>query len=74
METKQLIREYRAAYELSNGEVAPPVTYTRGWFRIGNASSCHRRSEIIRFRDVLLDRAAKRNTSEVPNGHRGGEE
>ena len=68
METEQLIREYRQSYELANGKVAPPVTYARGWFRIGNPSSCHRRSEIIRFRDVLLDRAAKKNGPTHSNG------
>lgn len=65
MDPEQIIREYRQAYEMTNAKPAPAVTYNRGWFRIGHPSSPHRGKELLRFRDVLLDRAAK---ATVTNG------
>jgi hypothetical protein len=67
MDKEQIIREYQQAYELANGKAAPVVTYNRGWFRVGHPSSPHRASEILRFRDVLLERAAK---APMTNGER----
>jgi hypothetical protein len=69
METMQLINEYRQAYEMANGKPAPTVTYSRGWFRVGYPSSPQRRRDLMRARDVLLDRAAK-NGPAISNGER----
>jgi len=69
METMQLINEYREAYQMANGSDPPAVTYSRGWFRIGHPSRPVRRRQLMQFRDVLLDRAAKKTSSSIPNGY-----
>lgn len=55
---KQIIAEYRAAYEAANGKPIE-VRYASGWYQIGRGwrHSSHREREIIAFTANLKNRA-----------------
>ncbi len=58
-----LIAEYKAAYEAANGRpLNSSISYDRGWFTVKDSSAMfgtrHRRADIERMRDTLLERAA----------------